>query len=127
MKEFSYHCHPRVKVDGLLVDEEMSELIRLVWEYGIRTVSCCQGGPNTPLVWAWIHFPEMVDGIKFIEGTCYLGNWRFADEIHMYLTHPVLPQAGPSPMVLINPVLLPEITKLWVDGTAKKPEKENKE
>lgn len=118
-KEDEYHFHPRVKVDGRSVDEGMAELMKAVWSFELRTVNCCQGGPESPLVWAWVQFWDLNDGVKFIEGTCYLAGWRYADEVHLYLTAPILPQAGPSPMVLMNPALLPEITELWKQGTAK--------
>jgi hypothetical protein len=124
--EAEYHFHPRVKVDNRLVDENIAELMRVVWAYGIRTVNCCQGGPESSFVWAWIQFFELADGMKFLEGTAYLAGWKYGDVLHMYLTPPIIPQVGPSPMVLLNPALLPEITKLWTDGTAKKPEAENK-
>jgi hypothetical protein len=122
-----YHPHSRVKVDDCLIDEGMAELMRSVWGFGIRTKRCCQGGPETPFLWSWIQFWDIADGIRFLEGTGYLAGWTYADDIHLYLTPPILPQAGPSPMVVFKHSLLPSITKLWSDGTAKKPEGENKE
>jgi hypothetical protein len=124
--EEDYHLHPRVKIDGRAVDEQMADLMRKVWGFEIRTVNCCQGGPDTPFRWAWIQFWDLADGVKFLEATGYLAGWTYADDIHLYLTAPILAQAGPSPMVVFNHALLPGITKLWSDGTAKKPEAENK-
>lgn len=123
--ESDFHFHPRVEVDGQMVDENIATLIKTVWDFGIRTVNCCQGGPESPFVWAWIQFYDVADGLKFLEGTGYLAGWTFGDNTHMYLTPPILPQAGPSPVVVMNPEKLSEITKLWVDGTAKNPQSGN--
>lgn len=122
-----YHFHPRVNISGRQIDEKIAELIKSLWGFGIRTVNCCQGGPESPFVWAWIQFAEIADGVKFLEGTGFLAGWIYRDDVHMYLAPPILPQVGPSPMVLINPELLPEITKLWVEGTANNPKEKNKE
>ena len=126
MSSDDFHFHNRVDVDGRLVDEKMADLIRAVWAFGLRTISCCQGGPEKPFSWAWIQFWDLPDGVKFLEGTGYLANWIYGDDIHMYLTTPVLKQAPPSPMILINYHLLPEVTKLWVEGTAKIPVPDSK-
>jgi hypothetical protein len=115
-----YHFHPRTDVDGRSVDKGMADLMRVVWEYGIRTVSCCQGGPESPFGWAWIQFWELPEAMKFLEATAYLANYTYGDDLHLYLTPPILPQAGPSPMVLMNHELLPQITKIWSEGTANK-------
>lgn len=122
-----YHNHPQVQVDNRSVDEGMADLMRIVWDYGLRTVNCCQGGPEKMFTWAWIQFGDIADGIKFLEATGFLTGWKFADDIHMYLTPPILPQTPATSVVLINYVLLPEITKLWEEGTAKPPAPETKE
>ena len=111
------HFHPRVSVQRRMVDEDMAELMDAVWGFGLQTVDCCQGGPESPFYWAWVHFAQLSEGVRFLEGTGYLGNWKYADQVHLYLAHPLLPQAGPSAMVLIDPALLPEVTKNWVAGT----------
>lgn len=121
------HFHPRIEVDGRLVDEKMADLMKTVWNYGIKTVNCCQGGPETPFNWAWIQFWDIPDGLKFLEATSFLSGYVYAYNLHMYLTPAILPQAGPSPMVLLKPELLEQVTKLWVEGTAKKPEAEVKQ
>lgn len=127
MNSDDYHFHPRVKVEGRSVDEKMAELMKIVWDYGIRTVECCQGGPESPFNWAWIQFWEIRDGLKFLEATAYLTKYIYADSLCMYLAPAILPQAGPSPMVLLKPELLEQVTRLWSEGTAKKPEAEVKE
>jgi hypothetical protein len=118
-----YHCHTRKDVNGRSVDEGMADLMQVIWDYGLRTVHSCQGGPERPsFTWAWIQFWELSDGMKFLEGTAYLGNWCYADDLHLYLTAPILAQSPPSPVVMMNCALLPDITKLWAEGTAKIPE-----
>jgi len=121
------HFHSQVTIDGRMVDEGMADLMQAVWGYGIRTVECCQGGTEKVLTWAWVQFWDIPDAVKFLEGTGYLSDWQYTDAVHMYLTPPLLLQAGPSPLVRINYSLLPEITKLWVEGTAKPPAPVNKE
>jgi hypothetical protein len=124
--EEDYHFHSRIKVDGRLVDEAMADLMKAVWSFGLRTIDCCQGDPEKPFPWAWIQFWDLPDGIKFLEGTAYLGNWRYGNDVCMYLTEPVVVQAPPSPMILISPYLLPEVTKRWIEGTAKVPDPDSK-
>lgn len=126
-EEYNYHFHPRVKVDGRDIDEKMADLVKALWGFELRTVDCCQGGPESPFGWAWIQFWELADGLKFLEATAYLTGWAYADDLHLYLTPPILPQAGPSPMVVFKSERVPDITKLWIEGTAKLPEDENKE
>jgi hypothetical protein len=127
MNSDEYHFHSRVKVDGRSVDEKMAVLMKTVWDYGIRTVECCQGGPESPFYWSWVQFWNVADGLKFLEATAYLTNYTHADNLHMYLTPAILPQAGPSPMVLFKPELLEQISQLWAEGTAKKPEEKKKQ
>lgn len=121
------HFHETVEVQGRQVDVGMAELMPVLWGMGLVTVNCCQGGPETPFRWAWVQFPSLADGVRFLEGTGYLGNWRYADDVHLYLSYPMINQAGPSPMVLINPDLLADVSKSWVEGTAKVPKEENKD
>ena len=122
------HFHQQVEVQGRMVDEGMASLMEAVWGFGLQTVDCCQGGPETLFRWAWIQFPTLADGVRFLEGTGYLGDWLYADNVHIYLTPPLLPQAGPSPMVLIEPVYyLEDITKKWMAGAVRPENEEGKQ
>lgn len=121
------HFHSRVDVQGRMVDEGMAELMTALWGFGLQTVDCCQGGPESPFNWAWVQFTDLAQGVRFLEGTGFLGGWLYADYVHLYLTPPLLPQVGPSPMVLIEPNFLQEISKNWAAGTVKPPEEEKKD
>lgn len=120
------HFHPRIDVDGRMVDEGIADLMRTIWGFGLRTMNCCQGGPDYPLTHAWIQFWDLEDGVKFLEATGYLSEWSYGDDVRMYLTKPVLPQAPSSPVVMMNYLLLPQITNQWKEGTAKPPESAEK-
>lgn len=107
-----------------MIDEKIADLITALWKFGLQTVDCCQGGTESVFEWAWIQFKDIPDGVRFLEGTGYLGDWRYADGVHLYLAPPLIPRTGPSSVVLMNYKLLPEITSSWVEGTVKPPQEE---
>jgi hypothetical protein len=64
-----YKPHKTVEMnyDGKLIniDENIAELIKLIWACGIHTINSCED--NIPSGYIWIHFAHMVDMRKFYQ------------------------------------------------------------
>lgn len=58
--------HRQIRVEGLLVDEEIAWLLRSLWRRGFATSESCQGDEESS---AYLRFRMLGQGLRFVDGT----------------------------------------------------------
>jgi len=85
---------------GLLIDENITELVEAVWQAGIDTSYSCQGGQainfendrwRDDAVPAYICFPSVDDALQFMTRSATQLGWthRLVDHLEMSLSAPL--------------------------------------
>lgn len=101
--------HEQSFVKGIPLDEDVKDLIEILWERGLQTKSSCQGGgtePGTEI--AFIVFVRIDHAAEFMMRCAQLTNYGLGD--NMALT--ILPPAPHSALPEARVTWLPELTKL---------------
>ena len=78
--------HTTTVIDGINIDYNISELIKLIWECGINTENSCEN--NVPQDYIWIQFSEYDDYLHFMQIVVYYcGDEDIVQRSHSFPEH----------------------------------------